>query len=88
MCSKLQKKPELLKEYDQIIKELLASGVIEAVPEEEVVKIEVANATSTNPQNEDIHYIPHHAVIRQNRETTKLRVVYDGSAKSKDQQYA
>ena len=88
MHAKLQKKPELLKEYDQIIKEQLSCGIIEVVPEEEVVKIEVANATSTNPQNEDIHYIPHHAVIRQNRETTKVRVIYDGSAKSKDQHYA
>ena len=35
-----------------------------------------------------IHYIPHHSVIRQNRETRKLRVVYDGSANSKDQQHA
>ena len=28
-----------------------------------------------------MHYLPHHAIIRQDRETTKLRVVCDASAK-------
>ena len=32
-------------------------------------------------QEGKVHYLPHHAVIRQDREITKLRVVYDASAK-------
>ena len=88
MHSKLQKKPELLEEYDQIIKEQLSSGIIEEVPKKEIERTEVASNQPSDIQSKYMHYIPHHAVIRQNRETTKLRVVYDGSAKSKDQQYA
>ncbi len=35
-----------------------------------------------------VHYLPHHAVIRRDRETTKLRIVYDGSAKPPDRDYS
>ena len=75
MHYKLSKTPEVLKEYDDIIQEQLASGIIEKVPNPEVER----------RNKEDVHYLPHHVVIRQNRETTKLRIVYDGSAKSPGQ---
>ena len=32
-------------------------------------------------QEGKVHFLPHHVVIRQDKETTKLRVVYDASAK-------
>ena len=34
------------------------------------------------------HYLPHHGVIRQESETTKLRIVYDGSAKAIGDEYS
>ena len=63
-------KPDLLREYDKVIKDQLAKGIIEPV-----------NDSSTLSRN--VNYLPHHAIVRQDRETTKVRVVYDGSAKDK-----
>lgn len=31
---------------------------------------------------ERVHYLPHHGVVRKEKETTKSRVVYDGSAQA------
>ena len=59
--------PEHLEAYDSIIKEQIESGIVESVPEE---------APKGTP-----HYIPHHAVIRQEAESTKVRIVFDASAK-------
>ena len=69
---KLLKEPELIREYNQIIEEQLSKGILEKV------------AAEKDNEKEDVLYLlylPHHAVIRRDRETTKLRIVYDGSAK-------
>ena len=65
---KLRKEPAMLEEYDSVITEQIKSGVIEKVSEED--------------ESVTVHYIPHLAVIRKEAKTTKLRVVYDASAKS------
>ena len=69
LYSKLKLKPDLLQQYDDIFKEQLDSGVIERVPPEE-------------EKREGVHFLCHFGVIRSDRETTKLRIVFDGSAKS------
>ena len=65
---KLNSNPTLLHEYDQIIEDYLKNNIMEEVNENEVV-------TSA-------HYLPHHAVIKSDRGTTKTRIVFDASAKS------
>ncbi|XP_068680693.1 uncharacterized protein [Montipora foliosa] len=82
--SKLKKEENLLREYDNIIQEQRKKGIIEIVP---TPKEETLGGTQLDCKiaTKGIHYSPHHAVIRKERETTKVRIVYDGSAKnSKD----
>jgi len=72
---KLLKSPPLLEEYDSIIREQLKGGILEAVLESAVNPTAVVNLKHL------VHYFPQQSVIRQDKQTTKLRIVYDGSAK-------
>ena len=67
---RLKDDPELLQKYDKVIKDQLEKGVIEAVDEQK-------------EQSDKQHYIPHHAIIKPENNTTKLRVVYDAFTKTK-----
>ena len=67
---RLNSDPELFQKYDEIIKNQEDNGMIEAVNEQ-------------TEQGEKRHYIPHHAVFKPESHTTKIRIVYDASAKSK-----
>jgi hypothetical protein len=58
-----------MSKYNSVIEEQLESGIIEKV--------------NKNQYDGIRHYIPHHAVIKPDRSTTKLRIVYDASAKTK-----
>lgn len=69
LMRRLQQTPSVLQEYDSIIRDQLKKGIVEAV-------------TDSSPASDQVHYLPHHAVIRSDKTTTKLRVVYDASAKS------
>ena len=63
-------------EYDQIIRDHLDAGIIEKIPQEEINR------------SENVHYMPHHGVVRKDKQTTKLKVVFDGSAKSDDEGFS
>ena len=66
----LKTAPELLREYDLVMREQERDGVIEAETNLEV------------GENGRTHYLPHHAVIRRYAKTTKVRLVYDASLRA------
>ena len=64
----LQQEPQNFKAYDDIIKAQIENTIVERAPV----------ASDANKE----FYLPHKPVFREGAETTKLRVVYDASAKS------
>ena len=66
LLNRLQKNPKQFEEYDEKIRSQLEEGIVEVAPE-------VAT--------EKEFYIPHKAVIKEEAESTKLRVVYDCSSR-------
>ena len=72
LFSQLWRNPDLLSEYDSVIQNKLCQGIVA------IVKELFSDITKR------IHYHPHHAVIRRDKQTTKLQVVYNASARSGD----
>nr|XP_012152116.1 PREDICTED: uncharacterized protein LOC105664028 [Megachile rotundata] len=69
MERKLSKNPELKKQYTAFMEEYEALGHM----------TEISPSKYTNTSH---FYLPHHAVVKEDSTTTKLRVVFDGSSKS------
>ena len=59
----------MLQQYDDTICEQIQAGIVEDTPQD------IEGATQ-------VHYLPHHAVIRTDKSMTKLRIVYDASVKT------
>ena len=76
---RLLRNPKILGEYNDIIQQL-HKGIIE--------KVYPTNADELNTKDKESHYLPHHAVIREERETTKVHIIYDGSARIDNQDYS
>ncbi|XP_064464472.1 uncharacterized protein LOC135375756 [Ornithodoros turicata] len=66
---RLRRDQTLLEEYDSTIRQYLRLQHAERVLQPELV---------AGP----LYYMPHHAVIRRDRETTKVRIVFDASSKA------
>lgn len=66
---RLNSNPELKKEYIQCMKDYMNSGHMELV-------------TAQIPEESKHFFLPHHAVMKSESSSTKMRVVFDASAKS------
>ena len=73
--ARLQGREALMMEYDKIFQTQLQTGIIEPVPMSEL-------------SSRSAYFFPHHGVIREDKDTTKLRIVFDGSARSEKRHHS
>lgn len=64
----LRRSPALLQEYDKVFQTQLEANITEPVPK--------ADWNACNA-----HFLPHHGVLREDKDMTNLRIVFDRSAK-------
>lgn len=69
---RISKNPALLHEYDAAIQKLVSKGFAEYVP------------LAVKCQPKRVFYLPHHPVFKADSTTTKMRIVFDASARSQD----
>ena len=67
LYNKLKNDTVLLKKYDAIFVEQRQAGIIDTVESKSTLR--------------DCHYVAHHSDFREDKKTSKLRIVFDGSAK-------
>ena len=67
----LTKKSSLLESYDEIIQKQIKEGIVELVDD-----------SNGSPDIGNVTYILHHPVVKDEKSTTKVRIVYDCSAKA------
>ena len=65
---RFKKNPEFEEKYRKAMEDYIEAGYAEEVPDDEI-----------RSDKEGTSYQPHHAVIKDDRETTKVRHVFDGS---------
>ncbi len=70
LLRRLRQSPAILQEYDAVIRKQVELGIVQQVPDSDFGIVG------------SVHYLPHHAVVKQEKETTKVRVVYDASARA------
>lgn len=67
--NKFKKNREFAKRYSEVFHEYIDLGHVERVPEDD-------------PKISTAVYLPHHAVVRDDKTTSKVRIVFDASMKS------
>ncbi|XP_028415516.1 uncharacterized protein LOC114538581 [Dendronephthya gigantea] len=67
VCKKIDRDQKLKEDYQDIIEKQLEAGIIETAPEQ--------------PTGKRVYYMPHKPVVREEATSTKVRMVFDASAK-------
>ena len=75
LMARLRRNPALLQEYNKIFQIQLEMNIIEPAPEAEW-------------NTYDAYFLLHHGVTREDKDITKLRIVFDGSAKAERSNYS
>lgn len=70
LLHRLRQNPAIFQEYDATIQDQIKKGIVQIVEE-------LGGET-----DKKLHYLPYHAVVRRDKETTNVRIVYDASARS------
>ena len=70
LLRRLRQTPQLLYDYNAIIQDQVSEGIVEIA------------AQPSPAANGRIHHLPHHGVVRRDKATSKLRIVYNASANS------
>ena len=71
LSKKLSKNEKLFQDYNDIFKEQLAHNITEKNSEDESEKIN---------DIETVHYLPHRPVLKEERETTKVKIAFYASS--------
>ena len=69
LAKRFERDKDLLMRYNEVIQSQIEQGVVERVVEDKKETLQ--------------HYLSHHPILTPTKNTTKLRVVYDASVKSK-----
>ena len=70
LIRRLKQNSPFLAEYNSVIRDQLSRWIIEVVDDPSL------------DEHDRVHYLPHHGVVRHDKTTSKLRIVYDASAKT------
>ena len=70
LIKRLKADPELFQEYNSVMKEQYQRGILEDV--------DLSQPTTVGR----VHYLPNHPVVRKDKSTSRVRIVYDASSKA------
>ena len=85
LSRKLARDPALKVRYDAAISDMVTAGFIEEIPKNELQQESLRTRSCENSSSGPVFYLPHRPVVREASVSTKVRPVFDASAKGYNQ---